>query len=919
MKRLSIFLASLLFLSQYSRAQVNSNIKVNFRQLTNTHDILLSPWGPFSKKYAGISHIENVQSGLRFDFSVLPSIYGTTMLVPNVLMRSDYYPWKANRDLTHYTYRDELEWKDRTYVDVSYHVIDSQATLVEMRCVNNTALPLHMGLDFMAYIDYPENYSSSAIKSTKDVFWQNAVHYASLDFARPWPGNNLVNNGWLRGEIRDTGYIDGRAIGWNFGKNKGDRISYQLAINDDQKKGILALRFKMKPHASGTFRLSGLINQTITLSGTGDFDWKVIPYSLSANTPHIITLTSEGPSEMILNGLLIAPPDKAPSSYIVPQEKNWIPEKTLDRKSRSVILKYKDIPTYYGIAWDQQKFMLREVKNDELDVFFKKQVNDHVHTLFSGNGQGDYTDVCVGPFELDAHDEKTVYALICAGDHDQVKERLARLTTAKSNVLKSDRSTERPDSILPEGKKYTLSAQLMKATLMTNIVYPIYTQNSYIRHFTPGKWWNSIYTWDLGFIALGLDMINPNLAAECINAYTTPVGSQSAFILHGTPVPTQIYAFYDLWNETQSQRLLTYFYPRLRQYYEFLVGRLAGSTTRKFKSNILCTWDYFYNSGGWDDYPPQVAVHQQKVEHQVAPVITTAQCIRVAKMLRMAANYLHKDSDMAMYDQDIKTFSDALQEYSWNKTSGYFSYVVHNKEGYAIGHFKDSSGVDYNMGLGGAYPLLAGICTPDQKTELLDKIFSPAHMWTVAGISVVDQSAPYYRTDGYWNGTVWMPHQWFFWKTMLDLGRPDLAFMIAKKALDVYKRETDASYSSYEHFSTQTGRGGGWHQFSGLSSPILNWFTAYYKIGTVTPGFEIWINSQEFNEDHSSYKADISFDNATPAHSRSMVVCMNPDHRYLVTFGGKQITATSPYDGLIEITFPSTNKSGVLTIKSSDE
>ena len=41
----------------------------------------------------------------------------------------------------------------------------------------------------------------------------------------------------------------------------------------------------------------------------------------------------------------------------------------------------------------------------------------------------------------------------------------------------------------------------------------------------------------------------------------------------------------------------------------------------------------------------------------------------------------------------------------------------------------------------------------------------------------VDMSASSYRDDGYWNGAVWFSHQWFFWKTMLDLGE------------DVYKRQ----------------------------------------------------------------------------------------------------------------------------------
>ena len=39
------------------------------------HDIHLSPWGPYSKKYAGISHIADMKSGMRFDFSVSPGYY----------------------------------------------------------------------------------------------------------------------------------------------------------------------------------------------------------------------------------------------------------------------------------------------------------------------------------------------------------------------------------------------------------------------------------------------------------------------------------------------------------------------------------------------------------------------------------------------------------------------------------------------------------------------------------------------------------------------------------------------------------------------------------------------------------------------------------------------------------------------------
>ena len=35
----------------------------------------------------------------------------------------------------------------------------------------------------------------------------------------------------------------------------------------------------------------------------------------------------------------------------------------------------------------------------------------------------------------------------------------------------------------------------------------------------------------------------------------------------------------------------------------FLPGRREDSTTADLQSGLLRPWDYFYNSGGWDDYP----------------------------------------------------------------------------------------------------------------------------------------------------------------------------------------------------------------------------------------------------------------------------------------------------------------------------
>lgn len=872
-------------------------------KLNGTHDLQLPAWGPYSKHYAGISHIPDVTSGMRFDFSVLPGYYRNKLLVPNVRFESSYFPWNVTNDLRSITYRYELEWKDQVYTDVTYTLIDTSSVLVSMHCVNNTALPQNLSLNLVASIEYPDNYGMRTLKYGEGTQWYNAVDYRSISYAVKNPATDLVYDGWMRGEVRDSRLIGGRAIGRGFGRKAGDKIEYDVKISPATKKGRLLFIYTAKN--SSAVQLSGLTNQKIIFPPSDTLAVLDIPFEANGRG---LTLTSLGDDEILLNGFVITTTLSGEPFTFVPAPLLKTPVTEEDLTARTLLLKYQDVPVHYGITWDKGPFKVRSIRNDELDIFLRNETHNHVAKVLNGNMKGDYANVFIRPVELAPFSSQTYTALLTSGTRNGVLAALKKDTQLKDTIPEEK-------GILEEGKKYLFSRKMLKSALLSNVVYPTYTQNQYIKHFTPGKWWNSLYTWDLGFIALGLSTMNPALSAEAINTYVTAPGSQSAFIHHGSPVPVQIYVFLELWNKTQSRELLSYFYPRLKQYYQFLAGHYGSSSTNVLRSDLLKTWDYFYNSGGWDDYPPQVGVHSQRLEKQVTPVVTTAHVIRVAKILRMAARALNKVSDLKEYDSDISRFTTALQNNSWDAKSGYYSYVMHDEAGRAAGFYKDPvSGTNFNMGLDGAYPIISGMCTPGQQEILTDKIFSPKHLWSPSGITVVDQSAPYYKIDGYWNGAVWMPHQWFVWKSMLDMDRSDLAYKVAERGLDVYKRETDASYYTFEHFLAASGRGAGWHQFSGLSTPVLAWFAAYYKTGTITPGFEIWINEQSFNNDHSLYKANISFDEATLPHKRAMLAGMNPAFDYEAKFNGKPVVLKRLQKGVLQLTLPATNKSGTLVI-----
>jgi len=901
---------TLLLIYHFSAAQQPPFGFPGIEKLKRSHDITLGDWGPYSKKYAGISHIPSLSSGVRFDFFVVPGYYRNKILVPNVLFESGYYPWFADSKAGRYSYRYELEWKDRVYTDVNYKIINDQTVIAEIRCVNNTDIPQNLAMNLMGSLSLPESWPNKKIDKPAHSVWINAADYSDLNFLERQPKDNLVTDGLMNGEVRGSEFLDASALGRRFSVSAGNELSYR--IPEKINKGSLQIIFKGGVNALTRISADAVSGNEIILKGTGALSVIRLPFDAKGRKK--ITFRSLGGDGMEINGILFCPKMDLPVE-IHDQDRSEVPKVLINAAKRKILLKYKHADGLYGLTWEDSLFKIREIRSDDLDVYFRKMVHNHVDSILRGNDRGHFENVFIRPVELPAHSEKLIRCLITYGrDKVQVDQTLGNFELLKEKNKARD---PEQDGYLSGASPYAFSNKMLKAALLENIVYPIYTQRNYIRHYTPGKWWNSLYTWDSGFIALGLNEFDHKGAMECINAYTTDENSQSAFIHHGSPVPVQVYAFMDLWNKTQSQELADYFYPRFKQYYSFLSGKLGSSSTRAMSSGLLKTWDYFYNSGGWDDYPAQSGVHQGRLEGLITPVITTAQCIRFAKILRMMAKKTGHLSDLKTYDRDISIFSGALRQHSWNPSSGYFSYVRHDQSGNPIGPFTYRDGSDYNMGLDGAYPLIAGVCSSEQESVLLEKIFSPSHMWTPNGLGVVDQSAPYYRKDGYWNGSVWMPHQWFIWKTMLDIGRPELAMRIAKTGLDVFKEETDSSYYTFEHYLSGTGRGAGWHQFSGLSTPILSWYNAYYKKGTVTTGFEILLSKGRFNTDLSGYQAELSFDDSTRAHSRSLLICLNPANRYAASFNGTSLKIDEPYPGLLYIKLPATNRKGKLEIKSN--
>lgn len=707
------------------------------------HDIRsLSQWGPYSKKYYGISHIEDLSSGVQVEFFLIPGQYRRNFKLPCCLFESGVHPWQVSPDLRHICFRHDIEWKDQVYVDALWHRLDESRILLEAHCVNHTSQP------------------------------QN--------------------------------------------------INLQLAVRK---------------------------------SGGKEGEW----------TPAFRTGN--------------AADGKAPARAAGPQE---------------MTLRYPGLESNYGVAWNFPYSEIREWNCARLEDLMPYYTHNHTSRRFKGDFKGHYTVNFLRPVELKAGQDTTLLQLLVCGPAEKVDsllqafhrpgEDLRLLASARQEMAACCRQDDNP---------YAFGKQLLEATLLTNVVYPIDAFGSPIRHFCPGKNWNSLYTWDCGFIGWAMSEIDAGRGYEIIRQYTTAPEEEAPFVHHGTPLAIQIMAIGDVWERGGcDQAQLQEIYPRLKRFYDYM----TGPRFRK-ASGLLETWNIFYNSGGWDDYPPQWALRPQKeLRARTTPMVSTSYYIRCAKILRMLAAHLQKSDkdrervkgykkDLQQLDRDIQAMSKGILDNAWDERTGYFGYVHHDENGKATGIYqwtpeigipaqsgtrpyvpKAGEGGEgfhwphFNMGLDGVTPLVAGITTPGQEQVLLDHLFTLGRLWSDCGITAVDQTAPYYRPDGYWSGTVWLPHQMILWKTMLDKGRADLAEKIARTALDNWERECEDSYNCYEHFMIDSGRGGGWNNFSGLSSPIINWYNAYYTPGTVSTGFGTLVTKAEWAADQSSVTLQLEFD-----------------------------------------------------------
>ena len=887
--------------------------------VTEKMNSILGKWGPYSKKYSGISRIvdHEYEGGVRFDLVVSPAIENSDSRVPNVTVPTGVHPWEAKSDYSFYSYRYDLEWKDRVYADVSFTKLDSESVLVRTEFVNNTDIIQICLLNLFSAIEYPNVFLCTPVLPEKSVFIK-ALDYKNYEYntARPWDRQTI--DAMKKGEFFDDRFTYHRGLGdrsfnryilpsfTKLGEEKGDRIEYEFDSQYTFSNPVLTIRYRTTDSIDSRFILNG---ESVVFPSADDMGFITVPFKMNEKN-NGITLISEGSGGVEFDFFAIT--EKGEEVSVKTEKHNCYPKIEISEcDGKLVSYKYDAVADRFYVKTFNNSTRCRDFDTGCLEDSPTARISQpdesfqNMLETFSGSfsekhsDEGFYHNTVVHTLYIEPHTTHTEYAVISYGktDYKSAEEYEKIYVDAHSSLEQL--------GLTDAGKKYELSNKILRATVFQNVVYPLYRHGEYILHHTPGKRWDSFYTWDSGFI--GLDMLEfaPEIADYILDTYlSTGDNPDYAFLLHGSPVPVHIYQYLEMLKRAQDKTELLGYYDRVKLFYDFLAGKINGSTTAKFKSGLTTTFDYFYNCSGMDDLPPQKEMYRLGIQKYTVPVISSCEVIRCAKILYMAADLLGREDDKQVYLYDIARISDALQKYSWDENSGYFSYVIHNDEGEYSDIFKTEQGENLNKTMDGIYPIIA---VTAQRDRILAHLKSDDEMFSPVGISAVDKSASYYITNGYWNGNVWFSHQWFVWKTMLDLGETDFAFKIAETALNAWKREVEYSYYTFEMLNITSGRGGWFHNFGGLSTPINIWTNAYFKPKTLSSGFDVMVMSQDFSDDAS--KAEFKLKYYGNNEKYSVIAVMNDKIKnYEVSVNGKKVDFVLRNSGLIEITISGTEK-----------
>jgi len=412
----------------------------------------------------------------------------------------------------------------------------------------------------------------------------------------------------------------------------------------------------------------------------------------------------------------------------------------------------------------------------------------------------------------------------------------------------------------------------------------------------PARQWGKFFIWDCGMTAAGVADVNEKQADDIITEMPDPILQGDDIFNHGSFIITAVYALWELYRNTSDITYVEKHYEKLKRLvlrmfdtapnedYEGMVSANRGtgaddSPALYYAKGFMFAWDY-------QKTLPMNPDHEEK---SLICIGMTAHALRELKILRSFASLLDKQDDILSFSQRIDDVERVLNQKYWSEQDGcYLDRVVDEDNLLEIPWVYDY------------FPLFSG-SVPQERTEpMFKELMRDDGYFTPNGFTIIKPDSPYYRSEGYPNGSIWPPLQYLFWKTCINLGEMDAAKEVASRYFNLYDRHHRESWCCCEHFRAETGRGDGNMRFTGFVTPIVAMHQAHHTKGALQTGYETLILSREVTEKEARLELFSPFFSGKTGLS----IVLEPNRDYLCYVGDNQArTLRSDQHGWIGLDF----------------
>ena len=823
-------------------------------------DLSLDPWGPWSCHHTGISRLLGGPTVAQLEFTPAVGRMRGATLVGDVNGESGVHLMEATDDLAYLRYRYQLQWRDQEYVDLHALRVDDDSHLLRAEFVNNTEVDHRYVM-----VCYAGLRADSALIPQQT--WVGAESYQHL---------TLPEGVWLRAG-RDglrrlqTAHLDlvhRRGLG-RYGAEsgmqahggpipEGTHLHWELPTMSGS--GCWYLRALSRSDAPVQLTIN---NEPLHLCA--DQEWYPCGVAMKVD----VTVDHDPGGRWALDGFMWVPAGSEPRDLLVyhaaPTQWEWQrDQKTLPMGVMGHHPSHPQCPMAMCSAserplapspYDQlpgydlgAPGVVHMHHNNLGDMNVRRRIvgdclvpwGDHNNT-FTVDGSRHHLGYVIGPVRVPAGERRVVSLALAAGpglDDDAAAMACSRrVLAAAEDIWAAAQAHRQAQSARWQGSGDEQGVQRMLAAYTAaNVIFPMPKGLQMTRGYTPGKRWKSPFTWDQGMHAIGMSAMDPHRAWEIIDGCCqVPSSGEAPVVLHGSPMPLAIYAADMTWRAQRDDMALAKRLPALVAVWRWFAGVHADSPYDPSGRGLLSTYPDFYNGAGMDDHPLQHWIDHHLKRQDIANASATSHALRTAKLIVQMAQHLGETDVVAECRAFIERASAALMT-AWDADSGWFAWTD-----LANGEWLQTpfgNGGAANMSLDGVAPLVTGCLPTPVEERLTQHLYDEAGLWTAQGLTAVAAASQSHREDGYWNGNVWIPHQWFMFMACLSNGRSADALRIGEKMLQVWAQATAETDYVYELVDAVSGQGEGHHAFAGLTSPLLPVAQGLRTQGYVTTGWQ---------------------------------------------------------------------------------